>query len=229
MNTHPWDWVAAQVTWADLPGYIGGTLVVASLMMKLIIPLRTLALLSNLCFIVYAYLHAQYPTLFLHALLVPLNGLRLMQMLKLIRRVRAAAQGENTMTLMKPYMKRRRCKAGETLFQKGAVARDLHYIVSGKFLVSEIGMILTAGQFVGELGLLAPGRLRTQSLECSEDGELLSMTYEHVMELFFQNPDFGFHFLQLTTSRLFQNHEALQAQLAELQAAQADGGTPPRA
>jgi CRP-like cAMP-binding protein len=130
-------------------------------------------------------------------------------------------------------MKRRSCRAGEVLFRKDEVAHDLHFIVSGTFRVTEIGMTLSPGRFVGELGLLAPGGRRTQSLECVADGELLSITYEHVKELYFQNPDFGFHFLQVTTSRLFQNLEVLQAQLVALQEANsaardADGKADPR-
>jgi len=105
------------------------------------------------------------------------------------------------------------------LFRKGDVARDLHFIVSGAFRVSEIDLMVPAGQFVGELALLAPDRRRTQTIECTADGELLSITYEYVMELFFQNPDFGFHFLQLTTGRLFHNLEVLEAQLAALRKA----------
>ena len=225
MNLHRWDLLLTHATWAELPLYIGAVLVGGSLMMKLMVPLRTLTLLGNLCFVGYAYLNAQYPMLVLHGLLLPINGYRLYQMLKLLRRVRIAAQGDATMALLKPFMKRRRCRAGDALFHKGEVASNMHFIVSGTFRVAEIGMTLQPGRLVGELGLLAPDRRRTQTVECVEDGELLSITYEHVMELFFQDPDFGFHILQLTTSRLFQNLDSLQAQLAAAQkelAAKAD-------
>jgi CRP-like cAMP-binding protein len=92
---------------------------------------------------------------------------------------------------------------------------NCHFIVAGGFRVTEIGLTLP-GQFVGELGLLAPSGRRTQSLERVADGELLTISYEHVTELYFQNPDFGFHFLQLTTSRLFQNLDVMQAELEAL-------------
>ena len=232
MGMDPWAWMTAHVswheigatlaahaTWDEVPGYIGAGFVIASLMMRLMIPLRALTLLSNLCFIVYALLHGQFPTLLLHVVLVPLNAVRIWQMMRLIRRVRAAAQGDHTMASLKPYMKRRKCRAGEVLFRKGEPAHDLHYIVAGSFRVTEIGLTLPPGQFVGELGLLAPSGRRTQSLECVADGELLSITYENVMELIFQNPDFGFHFLQLTTSRLFQNLDVMQAELEALRKA----------
>ncbi len=221
MNLDPFSidlngWIALHATWRELPGYIGACLVFASFMMRRMIPLRALTAASNVFFIIYAYLEGQYPTLFLHVLLLPLNGLRMYQMSRLIRRVKRVAGADHAMAALKPYMKRRKCRAGDILFRKGDVANELHFIVAGGFRVTEIGLTLPPGQFVGELGLLAPSGRRTQSLECVADGELLTISYEHVTELYFQNPDFGFHFLQLTTSRLFQNLDVLQAEVEAL-------------
>jgi len=66
---------------------------------------------------------------------------------------------------------------------------------------------------------LAPGQLRTQTLECIEDGEVLQITYEQVKQLYYQNPQFGFYFLQLTTRRLFENISSLERDLAACKAA----------
>jgi len=65
-----------------------------------------------------------------------------------------------------------------------------------------------AGGIVGELGLLSPGNARTASLICTEPGKALCVTYSDLKELYYQNPDFGFSFLKLTTDRLFQSVEA---------------------
>ena len=211
-----WSWILAHATWDELPGYLAACLVIASSLMRRMIPLRILTLVSTVFFLIYAYTKGQYPTLFLHAVLLPVNGIRLYQMFKLVRRVRRAAGTDHAMSSLKPYMKRRRCNVGDVLFRKGDVAHELHFIVSGGFRVTEIGLTLPPGQFVGELALLAPGGKRTQSLECVAEGELLTISYEHVTELCFQDPDFGFHFLQLTTSRLFQNLDVLQAELEAL-------------
>ncbi len=222
MNVHPLGWVMANIGWVQLPGYIGAAFVVASFLMKTMVPLRMMTILSNVCFIVYSYLEGQYPTLLLHMVLLPLNAVRIYQMMQLVRRVRVASQGDQTLGSLKPFMQRRNCKAGEVLFRKGEPADALYYLVSGKFVVTEIGAVLEAGAFVGELGLLAPSGLRTQTLECIEDGELLSISYEHVRELYYQNPDFGYHFLRLTAGRLFHNIERLQEQVETLQAELAD-------
>ena len=208
----------ASFTWDQLPAYAGTAFVVASLFMKTMIPLRGLSMASNVCFIVYAYMVSQYPTLVMHLLLLPLNGVRLYQMAKLVRRVQAAADGDNTLTWLKPYMTRRQCKAEEMIFRKGDRADSLFFIVSGEFRVPEIGVKLQPGRFIGELGLLAPDGQRTQSFDCVAGGELLSISYEHVKELYFQNPDFGFYFLQLATGRLFENMSNLEHQVATLRA-----------
>jgi len=217
MNVHPLAWMMANITWAQLPGYVGAVFVVLSFVMKTMIPLRVMTILSNVCFIWYSYIEGQYPTLFLHLVLLPLNAVRIYQMMLLTRRVRAASQGEQTLGSLRPFMRRSHCKKGRVLIRKGDLADALYYLVSGEFLVKEIGVVLRGGSYVGELGLLAPSGRRTQTLECIAEGEVLSISYEHVRELFYQNPDFGYHFLRLTAGRLFENIETLQHQVESLQ------------
>ena len=74
-------------------------------------------------------------------------------------------------------------------------------------------MKLPTGQVFGDLGLLAPDNLRTQTIECVEDGEVLTATYQQVKELYFQNPQFGFFFLRLTSERLFDNIKRLEQEI----------------
>jgi hypothetical protein len=146
----------AIFSWRVVPGYLGALLIVASFVVRTMIPLRALSAGSNLCIIVYAYLDGQYPTLALNAALLPLNILRLVQMLKLVRRVRTATSGDQAMDWLKPYMTRRHCGRGQMLFRKGDVADTMFYIVSGSFRIPELGIQKVPGEFVGELGLLAP-------------------------------------------------------------------------
>jgi CRP-like cAMP-binding protein len=82
--------------------------------------------------------------------------------------------------------------------------------VDGTFLVTELGIELPAGRLVGELGFLSPGNRRTQSVECTSDGQVLSITYDKLLELYFQNPEFGYYFLRLTSDRLLQNMRRLE-------------------
>lgn len=213
------DWRAllvSQLTWSNLPGAIGVALVGASSMMRRMIPLRRLAVASTVFLIAYYYLQGGYLSLLAQVVVLPMSCVALYQMTRLVRRVKRVAGPDHAMSALKPYMKRRHCRTGDILFRQGDVAHELYFIISGGFRVTEIGLTLPPGQFVGELGLFAPNGRRTQSLECVADGELLSISYEHVLELYFQNPEFGLHFLKLTTSRLLENNDVLKAELDAL-------------
>ena len=130
------------------------------------------------------------------------------------------------MDWLKPFMTKRTYKKGTVLFRKNERAYEMFYVVSGKFLVSEIGVTIPAGQEFGELGLLAPENRRTSSVECVETGVVLTITYDKVQGLYFQNPTFGFYFLRLTTERLLQNITRLETMLAQRELAPSKAPTP---
>jgi len=71
------------------------------------------------------------------------------------------------------------------------------------------------GEFVGELGLLAPDGRRTQSMECVDTAKVLAIRYDEVHELFFQNPDFGLYFMKLASERLFNVVRLQEQELAK--------------
>ena len=136
-------------------------------------------------------------------------------MVQLTRRVSQASRGD-TMTWLQPFMRRRRYRRGDVLFAKGDVAKEMFFVVGGRYRVTALGVDLLQGEVFGELGLLAPEHLRTQTIECVEDGDLLVISYAQVKELYYQNPEFGFYFLRLVAGRLFTNLEGLEHRLAEL-------------
>lgn len=61
----------------DLLGYTASALVLATFCMRGMLSLRVLAIASNVAFIAYAALAGIHPVLVLHALLLPMNALRL--------------------------------------------------------------------------------------------------------------------------------------------------------
>jgi hypothetical protein len=71
-------------TWEAL-GYVASMLVLAAFCMKEMVPLRIIALASNLFFITYGAALGLTPIWLLHVLLVPMNGCRLAQALRLRR------------------------------------------------------------------------------------------------------------------------------------------------
>lgn len=194
-------------------GFVAGGLYIASHYMKTMVPLRICEIVSNVLFVIYGFLYPSYPTLVLYGILIPLNALRLYEMLELVKKVRTATQGDLSMNWLKPYMSKRSYKKGDVLFKKGDHAEEMFYIVSGSCRVSELNLVLSAGRLVGELGFLTPEHLRTQSVECIEDVEMMVITYDKLGELYFQNPTFGFYLLRLTSERLLQNYRRLEHEL----------------
>ncbi len=208
------DWISS-VTWPQWFGYAAVLASIVTCAMKTMIPLRLVSMVCNSLFITYGIFANVYPTLILNCILLPLNGLRLFQMRKLIADVeRAAASGQSSIDWLIPYMSHRKLKKGEIVFRKGDVADAMFYSVSGRYRLLEFGMEIPFGQVFGELGLISPGNVRTQTVECLEDGQALSASYQMIKELYFQNPEFGFYFLRLTSERLFQNISRLEEELA---------------
>jgi len=196
--------------WVEVVGYIGALLTFATYSMKRMIPLRVIGILSNVFFMAYGFLAPVYPQLVLHAVLLPLNIVRLREMLQLIDKVKAASQSDLNMEWLKPFMARRTAKRGEVLFHKGDLSTVMFYTVTGRYRLQEIQQEIGPGQVIGEIGLIAPDNKRTLTFECIEDGELLAITYSQVKEIYFQNPAFGFYFLQLISQRLFKDIERLK-------------------
>jgi CRP/FNR family transcriptional regulator, cyclic AMP receptor protein len=200
--------------WPIWFGYTAAVATLTTFSMRTMIPLRVTGICANLLNIIYGFFGGFYPVLILHVILLPLNVVRLRQMLQLVAKVREASRGELSMDWLKPFMTSRRCRTGEVLFRKGDVAGEMLYTVSGRFRLIESGVDVPAGQPIGELGLIAPDNRRTQTFECMEDGELLTIAYGSVEQLYFQNPTFGFYFLRLATRRLFEDIARLEAELA---------------
>jgi hypothetical protein len=207
--------------WTDLFNSVGSLFIVATASTKTMVPLRILAIVAN-CFLItfYGVTHEWVPAV-LQCAALPLNGWRLYQMILLIRNVRGAIRGNTSMDWLKPFMIGRHFKKGDILFAKGETASEMFCTVTGRFLLIELGIELQTGQVVGELAMLEPDNRRTATLECIEDGDALSITYEQVEQLYYQNPTFGFYFLYLATARLFDNIKRLQNEIENLKAAKA--------
>ena len=200
----------AAINVANMFALMGAIFFVATLLMRTIVPLRIAALISDVFFIAYGIMANSINTFILYFLFVPINSVRLYQMIKLIRKARVSAQGDLSMDWLKPFMIRRTYRKGEVLFRKGQPANEMFFTVSVKLLVTELGIEIPPGRLVGELGFLSPDNRRTQTVECVQEGEVLTMTYDRLLEIYFQNPEFGYYFLRLTSERLLQNIARLE-------------------
>ena len=195
----------ANITIANMCALVGAIFFVATLLTRTMVPLRVSNMISNVFFMAFGALASDIRTFLLSLLLLPINAIRLRQMLNLVRKARNAVQGETSMEWLKPFMTQRKYRQGDVLCKKGDAANEMFLTVSGKFLVTEIGVELPPGSPMGELGFLTPDNRRTATIECTEAAQVLTITYDRLLELYFQNPQFGYYFLVLTSQRLLQN------------------------
>jgi CRP-like cAMP-binding protein len=126
-------------------------------------------------------------------------------MRRLTRDVKAASEGDHSMEWLKPFTHQITIKAGQTLFSKDEIPDRMYVVITGQLRVRGIEVLLFPGAVVGELGFLVADKRRTQTVECDKDATLLTIEYERLEELYYQNPEFGFYFLRLATARLFDN------------------------
>jgi CRP-like cAMP-binding protein len=205
----------ANINTANMLALAGAMFYVATLMMRTIVPLRVIGIISIAFFMAYGLVAGAVGTFLLYLLSLPVNVIRLRQMLTLVKKARMSSQGDLSMDWLRPYMTPRKYRKGEVLFRKGDVANEMYLTVTGKFLVTEIGIELPPGRIMGELGFVAPKNRRTQTIQCIENGDVLSITYETLLELYFQNPEFGYYLLSLTSERLLQNISRLEGVVEE--------------
>ncbi|MGC1554513.1 MAG: cyclic nucleotide-binding domain-containing protein [Bradyrhizobium sp.] len=193
------------MTHAELLGYAAAACVFVTFYMKTMVPLRIAGIVSNFLFIGYGYALDAYPVLILHLVLLPLNIVRLQQMLRLIKQIEDVTRGDVNLKWVKPFSTTKAVAVGDAVFRRGDPADEMFFIVSGRFRVQERNVDLQTGEIFGELGLLDSGQARTATVECTASGELLRITYDQVKQLCLQDPKFGFYFLHLVSKRLFHN------------------------
>jgi hypothetical protein len=195
----------ANITIANICALLGATFFVATLLTRTMVPLRVSNMISNVFFMAFGALASDIRTFLVALLLLPINAIRLRQMLNLVKKARNAVRGETSMEWLKPFMTQRKYRQGDVLCKKGDPANEMFLTISGTFLVTEFGIALPPGSPVGELGFLTPNNQRTATVECTEAAQVLTITYERLLELYFQNPQFGYYFLVVTSQRLLQN------------------------
>jgi len=201
----------ARIGWVEGIGYLASLLVFCTFYMKTMIPLRGVAIASNLAFMAYGLAGGLYPVFVLHVVLLPLNCLRLHQVQRLIRKVRTAARGDRSAEWLIPLMTRQRFATGDVLFRMGDMATSMCMVLSGSVRLVEIGVVLGPSSLIGEMGLFAPDNRRTGTALCETDVEIGSISDEKALQLYYQNPAFGFYLFKLVVQRMLENERRWRA------------------
>ena len=204
-----------NITLANMFALIGAIFFVATLLTQTMVPLRVANMIGCAFFAIFGALTGAITTFLLYLLMLPINAYRLRQMLVLVKKARSATQGDTSMEWLKPFMTERKYRKGDKLFSKGDAANEMFLIITGKFLVTEFSVELPPGTVMGELGFLTPKNRRTATIECIEGGHVLTIEYDKLLEIYFQNPEFGYYFLILTSHRLLENNAKLEEIIAQ--------------
>jgi Cyclic nucleotide-binding domain len=205
----------AQITLASMCALMGSLFFVATLLMRTMVPLRISNMISNVFFMAFGALAGDIRTFLMYLLMLPINGVRLYQMHNLVKMARNATKGDKSMEWLKPFMTERKYRKGDKLFSKGDIANEMFLTLTGKFLVTEFSIELPPGSLMGELGFSTPNHRRTATIECIEGGHVLTIEYNKLLEIYFQNPEFGYYFLILTSQRLLENNAKLEEIIAQ--------------
>ena len=203
----------ARIGWVEGVGYLASFLVFCAFYMKTMIPLRWVAIASNVAFITYGLAGRVYPVFVLHVVLLPLNCLRLHQMRTLIRRVREASRGKMSMEWLIPLMTVHRLESGHVLFRTGDPANSMYLILEGSVRLVELDVLLGPGALVGEIGVFAPDNRRTGTAVCETAVEVGAITDAKVLQLYYQNPAFGFSMFRLVVRRMLENERLHRVQV----------------
>lgn len=189
------------MSWLELLGYGASALTFATFMMRAMLPLRYVALCSNVAFMAYGHYAGLTPVVVLHALLLPLNFSRMWQLRRLTRAVNRAGSGEMSIEPLLPFMTQQHLPAGAVLFRRGDAAREMYYILDGSVVLQETGRAIGAGQVAGIIGLFAPGQCRPQTAICRTESTVLSLSEKQFMQFAYANPQFTMRLARLITQR----------------------------
>ncbi len=181
----------------------GGAFVMTSSFVKTMIPLRWLAIGSNIGFVCYGALHPSIPMLVLHLAMLPVNVFRLKEMVQLTRRISAVERKADLSGIwLRPYMRSNGYAAGAVLFRQGDRGNRLYLLADGDIELVEIGARITPGEIFGEIAFFAPDRRRRLTARCVSRCTVLSIDESTVRQLYHQNPAFGFKLTTLVAGRL---------------------------
>lgn len=197
----------------QLVGYFASLLMFCTFYMKKMVLLRAVGMCGNVTFIIFAVFVQAWPLLIVHACLFPLNGYRMLQMIRLTRKVKESYKGDLSMDFLTPFMKQESFKKGDVVFRIDDPADRMYCLKSGKVRLVELGITAPVGDVIGEIGILSIDKLRTATLECETDAEFLSISDSHVLQLYYQNPQFGLHLLQLIIKRFFTDMDLVSRPL----------------
>jgi CRP/FNR family transcriptional regulator, cyclic AMP receptor protein len=188
--------------WIEAMGWMAAVMTVATYAMKTMMTLRILAITSSLFFVTYAGILQLWPLLAMELILLPINGYRLWQIVSLRTRLRQDGGDAADFSVIRSYGRPRHIRAGSVIFALGDPVDRLYYIGSGRVLIEEVGVDVTAGDIFGEIAFFTELGTRTATARCLEDTTVYEVDRTRFMRLQFEDPSFGLSVMRTVTRRL---------------------------
>ncbi len=140
-----------------------------------------------------------------HAILLPINIWRTIQLVKLINEIKNSTSDDAALQLLIQFMRPEQTQSGTVLFRKGDRSDRMILIKSGTVLLEEIDVQLGKDDLLGEIGIFTPENSRTATAICESDCEIYTLSHEVMLQLYYQNPKFGLFLVRLIVHRLVDN------------------------
>jgi membrane protein len=99
-------------------------------------------------------------------------------------------------------------RQGEYVFREGSQGQEMYYLVSGEVSVYHQGKVmrqLTAGEYFGEMAVLANAARTTDAIVTSEKAQILAISAENFETLLREEPSVAMSFLRQMAQRLRQS------------------------
>jgi len=137
------------------------------------------------------------------------QAIRIVERMDAIRRMEMdnAQQPVSVRDWLLPHMSDESHRKGDILFRKGEPGRTLYFVQKGRIALPEIDKYMEEGDMFGEIGIFAPAHARTCSALCDSDVRLFCLTAEKARRLYFENPQFAYHVMQLIAQRLLEDRQ----------------------
>jgi len=195
-------------------GYLASALVLCTFLTRTMMPLRIVALGSNVAFISYGALLHLYPVLVLHVILLPVNAWRLREIFHLVKSIQDTADDGKVFNALRPFAKRMTVARGEVVIRKGDPSDALYLVLDGKLWVEEAEAEIGPGSIVGEMGVLSRTHRRTATVDAKTDCELGRVSAADFQRVYFADPSLGLSLIRLIIDRLTREVEAQRLETA---------------
>jgi CRP-like cAMP-binding protein len=82
----------------------------------------------------------------------------------------------------------------------------MYYIATGQLYLKELDTLVDAGEIIGEIGIFSPFKQRTATGICKTPLTVYEMSEEKMIQLYYQNPRFGFSIIKLIIKRFINTY-----------------------